>query len=95
MRFGRTIAALAFCGLSGLAMQAKAAPAAGVIRPDAVQAAAPAHVEPVYWAWRGGVRVWIGPRPYYRYGYYHRPPYYWRGRGYWHRGWYHGGWRYW
>jgi hypothetical protein len=58
-----------------------------------------APVEPVYWGWRGGVRIWIGaplPPGYYgRPSYYGRSPYWYGGRGYWHRGWYRGGWRYW
>lgn len=100
MKLQNVAAAAILAGLSAWSVHANASPAAGLMQADQLRPAPTAHVEPVYWGWRGGVRVWIGPRPYYPRPYYYRggygrPPYWWHGRGYWHRGWHQGGWRYW
>lgn len=80
-------------------VQARAAPASSVLpRPHlAIQPAG--VVQPVYWAWRGGVRVWVdgpypapyyGPHPYYPPAYappaYVAPPPYYGRAPYWWNG---------
>ena len=98
MRSRNAAAAIVLGGLSLLAIQARAAAAISLApQPRHHRVVSGGSIEPIYWEYRGGVRVWIGPppAPYYQRGYYGRPPYWYHGRGYYHRRWYHGGWRYW
>lgn len=64
---------VAVCALAGpgLANAATAQPS---------PALAHSMVRPAYWAWRGGVRVWVRPAPYYYGGGGYYSPYY--GSGY-------------
>jgi hypothetical protein len=98
MRWRSAAVALVLTGACGIAPCAQAASAIGVQGGTSLAVGNP-HVQPVYWGWRRGVRIWIGaPYPTAHYGppgYYGRAPYWYGGRGYWHRGWSHGGWHYW
>lgn len=108
MQWRHMAAGLILTAATSIGLQAKAAPVRlGPSGPSLATHADPA-IQDVYWVWRGGVRVWVAapyPGPYYRpppyyappppVGYYGRPPYWYGGRGYYHRRWYGGRWRYW
>ena len=66
---------VAVCALAGpsLATAATAEPSPTLTRP---------MVQPAYWAWRGGVRVWVRPTPYYYGGGYGGGYYPYYGSGY-------------
>ena len=78
-----------------------AAPTAGAVAAANTAVAPSASVQNVAWVWVGGRRIWrpvvvvrppvVVARPGVVVG---AAPYYWGGRGYWHRRWWNGGWRY-
>jgi hypothetical protein len=100
MQWRQANAALVLVGALVIGVQANAAPVTpGMSRMNVVTDGDPAMQE-VYWARHDGVRIWVvGPPPYpYRWGprpYYGTAPYWYAGRGYWHRRWHRGGWHYW
>jgi hypothetical protein len=100
MQWRQAAAALVLVGASAIGVQAHAAPVSPALSHMDLIAHGDPAIRKIYWMWRSGARVWVGPPPRYPHGwgpqpYYGRAPYWHGGRGYWHRRWHRDGWRHW